>query len=213
LSTQGTITEFLSRFGADATGDYIAITPAAISLQLGVERDLVSKTLYNLSHTGKIDLVRGSNNRDVVGYKIIDLSDRRGQSPQPGVRAARAAGVAKRAAARPRKVPAILAVLAAPQKPAGLKTPATDDYARAKKKFEALQHDFGDYVEASFKANPFGEEALALRDRLAVVEQELATTKRENDEAQRDLKVLRGRSHAAMAESVERSGAAVVHAD
>jgi hypothetical protein len=197
---QGDIAEYLRRFSPDAQG-YIPLTPDQMAAQTGYARVKVNKSLFNLMSRGRIELIRGPNGRAIIGYRNLDAPDRRrrsnGTTPTPE---------------RVRLATPVVVPPAQPR-PRGIMTPALDEYTRAKGRFNQLVNELGPLVEARFEENRYAEEGLRLRDRLNLIEPQFGQLRRELDEANRDLRVLRGRKQAEMTEAAITAGAMVQHGD
>lgn len=204
MSAQGQITEFLRALKPE--GDAVSLTPNQIALQTGVSREQVNKTLYNLSAHERVELVRGQNGREIVGLKLLDLEPR-----QRG--GARVKGDSATKRERVRYAEPVAVEAHTPRRTVSVRTPMLDEYARAKSRFEQLKTDFGDLVEATFKENPYAEEALRLRDRLLVSEQQQSELRRERDEFERDFRALRARRHTEIAQEAAKNGAVATSGD
>lgn len=199
MSAQGEVTEFLRAM--KPKGDTLPITPNQIAIQTGISREQVNKTLYNLSARSRVELLRGDNGREIVGLKLIDLEPR-----QRGGARKKGGGVERVRYADPVEVHGTARRLS-------LRTPALDEYARAKSRFDSIKADLGELVEATFRENPYAEEGLRLRERLANIEQQLIEVRHEKDEVERDYRSLRARKMADIAAEVERTGTQVKHGD
>lgn len=203
MSAQGQVTDFLRSMKPE--GDVLRLDPNKVALQTGVSREQVNKTLYNLKAHGRIELLRDDGGRAITGIKVIDLEPR------------------QRGGARPRKNPGQVGAdgsrirqadpIESTRRVYALRTPALDEYARAKNRFESMRSDFGDLVEATFKENPYAEEGLRLRERLANIETQFIDLRREKEETEREYRSLRARKQAAIAAEVEANGTAVQHGD
>jgi biotin operon repressor len=198
MSAQGEVTEFLRAMKPE--GDTLPVTPNQIALQTGISREQVNKTLYNLKAHDRIELLRGPNGREIVGLKVIDLEPRQ----RGGARPRTGASTPKRERVRYTE-PVVLDGVS--RRTTSIRTPALDEYGRAKSRFEAMRSDFGELVEATFRENPYAEEGLRLKERLASVEAQFSEVRREKDEVERDYKSLRARRHTEIAEAAEKSGA------
>jgi hypothetical protein len=193
---QSQVYEFLVNVANGASGE-VVMDSNTIALQTGVPRDTVNKVLFNLSHHGKIELVRGKNGRTIEGYKLLML---------PGER-------------RPRRQAEVVPTRERLDKPvmmterrshrSSILTPALDQYANAKERFSRLTEDFGDLVEMSFKANEYAEEGLKVVARLSAIEADLIETRRELEECNRSLRALRDRQTKEVA--AKAAGAMVEH--
>lgn len=199
MSAQGQVTDFLRALKPE--GDTVMLDPNQIALQTGVSREQVNKTLYNLKAHGRLEILRGANGREISGIRIIDL--------EPRQRGGSRAGSGKQE--RVRYADPIHSD--APTRRSGLRTPALDEYARAKSRFESLRSELGDLVEASFRENPYAEEGLRLRERLGHMEAQLISVRTEKDEVERDYRSLRARKHADIALDAERNGVMVKSGD
>lgn len=187
MSTQGAIFDFMKTLKPEEGDGYVPANANQIALQTGFDRDKVNKTLFNLSHTGKIELVRGPNGRDIIGYRVLDASER------PARRQPVLSRPAPVTVAHPR-----------PGRARTTSTPALDAYALAKERFEGMRADFGELVEATFNTNPYAEEGLRVKERLDIMEARVVELQEELAEAERDLKYLRGKKQTEIAEAVAR---------
>lgn len=120
------------------------LSPSDIAGTLNLPTERVSKLLWSLEHTGRIELIR--DGRSVVGIRgILRVEGRQ------GVRIQRPLGESP----KPREVPATV------------RTPELDKYAAAKyKAAELARGGADDYFTVQFRENPIAEEALKLRDAL-----------------------------------------------
>jgi biotin operon repressor len=203
MSAQGQITEFLRAMKPE--GDVLPITPNQIALQTGISREQVNKTLYNLKAHSRVELVRGDNGREITGLKVIDLEPRQ----RGGARTPRN-GETKHERVRYSDP----VVIEGPtRRQVSIRTPAIDEYGKAKARFETMRAELGDLVEATFRENPYAEEGLRLKDRLANIEQQFTELRREKEEVERDYRSLRARKMADIAAEVEKNGATVKHGD
>lgn len=195
MSVQADVHAFLTSVAKGATnGDFIPMDPGKVAEQVGTTRNKVNKTLFNLNVTKKIELQRGPNGRTIVGYRVLEEpSDRRRT-------------VARRPVGRPRLSQPVVIQPGAPRR-RGLPTPHLDEYSAGKEKFDRLREELGDLIDAQFRANPYAEEGLMLKERLASVEEHYAQVLHENETMARDLRALRGRVNRELREEVERSEA------
>lgn len=199
MSAQGQVTDFLRSLKPE--GDVLRLDPNKVALQTGVSREQVNKTLYNLKAHGRIELLRDEGGRAITGIKVIDLEPRqRGGARVKGQSAEKHTRVRGSEETVTRRF-------------ASLRTPMLDDYQRAKSRFEQMTSDFGDLVEATFRENPYAEEGLRLRERLAHIEAQYSDLRAERDELERDYRALRARKQATIAEEVAKNGTGVVHGD
>lgn len=187
MSTQGAIFDFMKTLKPEEESGYIPANANQIALQTGFDRDKVNKTLFNLSHTHKIELVRGPNGRDIIGYRVLDATER----------------PARRQPVLSRPAP-VTVTHARPGRARTTSTPALDAYAMAKERFEAMRADFGELVEATFNENQYAEEGLRVKTRLDIMEARVVELQEELAEAERDLKYLRGKKQGEIAEAVAR---------
>lgn len=202
MSVQSDIHGFLSTIAKGATdGKFVPMDPGKVAEQVGVNRNKVNKTLFNLVHSGKIELQRGEDGRRIVGFKML------AEPSPPRVRRIENAG--RQRLARP----ALLSPEQARTRRRSLPTPHLDEYAASKAKFERLTEELGDFVQAEFNENPYAEEGLALRERLQHIEGNWADLITERDELRRDLRALRGRVNRELAESIEANGQSVKGGD
>jgi len=185
MSVQGDIFAFLQTHEPGERG-YVPMTSPQMAIQGGWNRDRVNSVLFSLMTSGRIELIRGSNGRNIIGYKVLEPHRQVRQAPTP-----RAELVSTR------RVP----------------TPHLDAYIAAKAKFDHLVADLGPLVHAEFSEDPYAEEGLRLLDRLNRIEPQFGDLRRELDEAQRDLRHLRGRVRSEMAASAVSEGATIVNGD
>ena len=68
-------------------------------------------------------------------------------------------------------------------------------------------------MTAEFKTNPYAEEGLRLRDRLATLEPQYSEMARELEQANRDLRALRREHQNDMAADAIKRGAVATHGD
>lgn len=204
MSAQGQITEFLRAMKTE--GEMLPVSPNQIAIQTGISREQVNKTLYNLKAHNRVELVRGDNGREIVGLKVIDLEPRQ----RGGARTPRSGGTDKHERVR-YSDPVVIE--GATRRQLSIRTPAIDEYGKAKARFESLRSELGDMVEATFRENPYAEEGLRLKDRLASIEQQFSEVRREKDEVERDYRSLRARKLADIAAEAEKNGATVKHGD
>lgn len=202
MSVQSELVQFLRRFSPEPGRDFVPLTPEEVAAQTGYSREKVNKTLFNLMVHGKVELVRGPNGRQIVGFRNTDAP----------VDARRREGAAPQRPARQRLASPMLIEPGHP-KPRSFATPRLDEYLEAKRKFQRLTEELGPLVRAEFEENPYAEEANQLRMRLASVEAEFMRMRREHDEAMTDLRVLKGRRQADMTRSAMEAGALVTHSD
>jgi hypothetical protein len=187
MSLQSDVAQFMESLQPDEDKGYVPLDVVVISKQLGYASDKVSKALYNLGNRGKVEFVRGPNGRDIIGFRPIDLSDRRG----------------KRAVAKVQHTKPTSRVY----------TPHLDEYATIKGKFNRFLAEMGPLVTATFEENKYAEEGLRLRERLGAVEPGYAELRAQLDEALADVRHLRGKLRQEMAAAVKENGAAVVHSE
>ena len=200
MSAQSEIHTFLAQVAKGSSGDFVPMDPGEVARQTGIARNMVNKTLFNLTSTGKLELKRGENGRSIVGFKVL---------AQPG-EARRQPRVNGTAMHRPT---VMQGGMTARKLRRTVQTPHVDQYASAKDRFESMRSELGPLIDAKFNEDPMAEEALMLRARLDQIEggwnemaEELAITKR-------DLESLRRSSRRELAEAVSRSGATVQHGD
>ena len=211
MSMQGDVQSFLATMAKDAKDQTVTITPDQIALQTGITRDKVNKTLNNLMTRKRIELLRGPNGRSITGYRMLEVpTDKRrrsngnGHAPQPEHHVADQPEVqsAEPEEHQPRQYRRRLVI-----------TPLLDQYVAQKKKFEAIVEEFGDRIEASFRADPLAEEGLALQERLTIVEQQLHEWRARAEEAERNERALRTRHVQAVERKAVEAGAVAVHGD
>lgn len=191
MSVQSDVHQFLATVAKGSeNGGFIAMDPGKVAEQVGTTRNKVNKTLFNLTHSGKIELERGPNGRSITGFKLL---------AEPSEVKPRA--VAKRRGRQRLASPATIQPGQALRR-RSIQTPRLDEYEHSKQKFERLTRELGDFVHAEFNANPYAEEGLALRERLNHIEDTYGTVVRENEELKRDLRALRGRVTRELGESV-----------
>lgn len=214
MSVQSDISEFLTAFAKGATGQRVDITPDVIALQTGQSRDKVNKTLNNLMTRKRIELVRGPNGRAIIGYKLLDPPpDRRRRA---GARASVPYAVV---AADERAKDALQngaskggsATVSRPLRTRQVYTPTLDKYESAKRRFAVLTEELGDRVEATFREDPLAEEALLLRERVTLLEEQLHEWRSRATEAERERDGLRTRHMEATTKKALESGAMVQH--
>ena len=202
MSVQGDISAYLQSLEPDVTKGYVPATAEAVAEKTGVSREKVNKTFYNLMTRGKIELVRGPNNRSIIGYRNITPDESR----------VRVAGNGHRDTGRVRQAEPVK-VEHGQQRPRGLATPMLDEYQTAKQIFDRTVERLGPLMAAEFKANPYAEEGIRLRDRLATIEPQYSEMARELEQANRDLRALRRKHQTEMAEDAVKRGAVVTHGD
>lgn len=194
MSVQSDVHEFLATVANGANGDFLPMDPGKVAEQVGTTRNKVNKTLFNLTQAGKIELQRGSNGRSITGFKLLagpsETKEPRTIRRQGRQRLASPMTLTPEQARRPRR---------------SWHTPALDDYAASKEKYERLTAELGDLVTAEFKENPWAEEGLILRERLLHIEGTYGEVMSENETLKRDLRALRGRVNRELAESVTKS--------
>lgn len=208
MSMQQDLGQFLSSMAEGTIGKDVKMTPEQMALQTGIARDKVNKTLNNLSTRKRLELLRGENGRSIIGYRLLEPpTDRRRKASSNG----HVPVAAPKRRGRPPKVKV--------EEPAPVRrrrfviTPMTDAYAESKARYNRFVETMGDRVEAHFKEDPLAEEAMALKERLDMVEEQLAEATRHNAELDRDNRALRTRHMQAVERKVMESGAAVVHGD
>lgn len=213
MSVQADISEFLTTLAKGATGQQVNITPDKIALQVGHSRDQVNKTLSNLATRDRIELVRGPNGRTITGYKLLTPPpDKRrtkhpGRVPSPIVAAdEKAATSQQNGHAEP-----VSHTIRHIKRGRQVYTPLLDQYAEDKVKFERLLSEFGDRIEATFKEDPLAEEALLVKERLAILEESVGDYRSRAEEAEREVKALRTRHIQATTEKAMADGAMVQH--
>lgn len=211
MSMQGDIQSFLTSVAEGATGKDIHMTPDQMALQTGISRDKVNKTLNNLSTRHRIELLRGPNGRAIIGYRLLEPpADRRRRDPQDGhvapaqAKAPRAARTATEAAETPAP---------ATRRRRLVFTPMTDAYEASKARYAKFVESMGDRVEASFREDPQAEEAVALKERLALVEDQLHEATAHNAELERDVRALRTRHVQAVERKAVEAGAVAINSD
>ena len=202
MSVQSDVHQFLASVAKGANGDFIAMDPGKVAEQVGTTRNKVNKTLFNLSVSKKIELQRGPNGRQIVGYKVL------AEPSAPRTRAVRKVGRQRLSQ------PAVIY----PNQPGAprrrsIHTPHLDEYAASKEKFERLTTELGELVTAEFRENAYAEEGLMLRERLAGIEGSYGELMAANEAMTRDLRALRGRVNRELAESVEANGQSVKGGD
>lgn len=203
MSVQNDIHNYLATMAKGATGDYVPATPEMVSTQLGVERNKVNKTFFNLMTHNKIEVLRGPNGRSIIGYRLIAEPG----APKREVRVPRQVDRERQAEV------VVVAPGAHLTRRRGLLTPSLDAYADAKHRFLGVKEEFGGLVEASFNENPYAEEGLQLKGRLESIETQWSELRRRLDETERELKYLRGSRRDELAKSAIESGAMVQHGD
>lgn len=175
MNTQGTVVDQLRKMSPEVATGIIPLTPDALAVKAGVSKQAASKTLSTLKQLGKVELVKSDNGREIIGVKPLDLAPRR-----PGPKAGGVINLAK--SGRVRHATPVEIMPAVTRKNRNVTpTPNIDQYAKAKAHFAAMQQDWGEHIEATFKTNPWAEEGLALRDRLTTAENDLAMCRTERD--------------------------------
>lgn len=213
MSVQSDIAAFLTTLAKGATGQQVDITPDVIALQTGQSRDKVNKTLNNLMTRKRLELVRGPNGRAIIGYKLLEPPpDRRRRA---GARASVpyevVAADEKAKAAMQNGAPKGTATVSRPVRNRQPYTPNLDRYEAAKKRFAVLTEELGDRVEATFREDPLAEEALLIRERVTLLEDQLHEWRQRASEAERERDGLRTRHMEATTKKALESGAMVQH--
>lgn len=178
MSVQFQVHEFLATSAKDRADEWIAMDPGQVADGCGLDRNKVNKTLFNLSHAGKIELQRGPNGRSIIGYKLL-------APPSARAVATPITRLPRRRFENPVKV------MPGQRRRSSVPTPHLDEYANAKDRFAILTEQFGELVEATFHANAYAEEGLLLRERLAASEQQWIDMRAELDACQRELRMSR----------------------
>lgn len=213
MSAQSDITGFLGTLAKGSESEWIPMDMNRIALQTGYSRENVNKTIYNLARHGKIEVKKGDNGRAITAYKVVDLS----LKPRGGAAHKREGTTTQsRAAARRAEIAHPTQETPAPQITARAMRrgyPQTSSYAAQKARFDQVKEDFGDLVEATFKENPYAEEAVLLMQRLESLETQYIELRREHDETERELKYLRAKNRSELKEAAIASGAMVQHGD
>lgn len=200
MSVQSELVQFLRRFSPEPGLDYVPLTPEEVAAQTGYSREKVNKTLFNLMVHGKVELIRGPNGRQIIGFRNTDAP----------VDARRREGAAPPRQSRQR-LPSPMLIEPGHAKPRSFSTPRLDEYLEAKRKFQRLTEELGPLVRAEFEENPYAEEANQLRMRLAAVEADFIRLRNEHLQAVGDLRAIKGRRQAEMTRSAMEAGAIVVH--
>lgn len=198
MSAQGQIIDFIRSLNAEP-GSIIPLTTNQVALQTGINSQVVSKTFTTLKEQKRIEPQRGKNGRDIVGIKVLDLEPRR-----KGPRAGRAKVIRQAEKHRRVRLAEPRQIVPAAQRrlgKVGVPTPMTDQYARAKTDFARIQSDLGDFIEAQFKPNPFAEEALVIRERLASMEAELIELRMTNEALAAENRGIIARKRTALADA------------
>jgi hypothetical protein len=204
MSVQSDIYDFMAALRPEDDSTFVPMTAAQIAIQTGQARDKVNKTLHNLMTRGKIELQRGTNGRDIVGFRMLEPNDKRRRGRPPGVT------TEPRPERAIRALPA--AVLDAPQRRSRMiATPRIDEYASKKARYDQLTRELGDYFEGSFRTDPLAEEAMFLRDRLAVVEEQLIEARRNLRDVTDERDALRTKHIQATTRKAVEAGAMVQH--
>lgn len=221
MSVQSQVTDFLSTLAKGAEGP-VTITPEQMALQMGLSRDKVNKTLSNLKARKRIELLRGKNGRDIIGYRMLEAPpDRRRRTSRYAEEDALArAEVVHLTPVPPHtngqtngKVTPTDAVRTWARRGRQVYTPQLDAYVAARKKFAILTEELGDRIEATFREDPLAEEGLLLKERLLVVEEQLHEYRQRAEEAERERDALRTRHVQATTRKAVEAGAIVQHSD
>lgn len=198
MSVQSDVMDFLAAVAKGAeSSDFLPMDPGKVAEQVGTTRNKVNKTLFNLTQTGKIELQRAQNGRNITGFKLlVDPATIRRRTTTNG------RTVKRERFSKP--------VTIGPDQPRRVMrrawhTPALDEYAASKEKYRRLTEELGDLVEAQFKENAYAEEGLMLRERLMAIEENYGPLHNENESLKRELRVLKGRVHRELAESVAKT--------
>lgn len=200
MSVQSDIHEFLASVAKGHNGDFVPMEPGTMADQVGVSRNKINKTLFNLSTTGKIELQRAENGRNIIGFKVLEGPVQRQRN---GTKRLTRTRLAEPVTIQPGQV----------KRRRTLPTPAIDAYAHSKETFNRLTTELGEYITAEFNTNPIAEEALMLRERLDSIEGQWSDMRARLDEAEREARALRGRHQRELAEAVAKEGTAVSHGD
>ena len=209
MSAQGDITDFMVAMSNGTPNGKVDITPDQIALQTGITRDKVNKTLHNLMTRGRVELFRGPNGRSITGYRMLEAPpDKRRKSAEakpaesaPAPAPARSDGHESEPEAQPPKRHNRRIVY----------TPVLDEYLRQKAVFTRLVDQLGDRVEATFKDDPLAEEALQLRERLDLVEEQMLDWRHKAEGWEHETKALRTRHVQAVERKAVEAGAVVQH--
>lgn len=191
MSVQSDVHDFLTTIAKGSNGDFIPMDPGKVAEQVGTTRNKVNKTLFNLSHSDKIELQRGQNGRTIIGYKLL---------AEPSVKPRAVAKVGRERLSSPLR----LDPNRTRRKPRGYVTPALDEYEASKAKFERLTTELGDLITAEFKDNAYAEEGLLLKRRLEAVEEHYHELNEEVGTLRSEVRILRGRVGRENAETVAR---------
>ena len=207
MSTQGDIQSFMTAL-ANGTPDHrVDITPDQIALQTGITRDKVNRTLHNMMVRDKVELLRAENGRTIIGFRMLDTPpDKRRKTRAPAL-----AVVEPQPVEEPK--PSTNGH-SAPRTTRGRRvvyTPKLDEYARQKARFDKMVEEFGDRIEATFREDPMAEEALLLRERLDLVEDQAADWRHKAEGWEHEVNALRTRHIQAVERKAVEAGATVVH--
>ena len=208
MSMQADIQSFLVSMADGATDKDVRITPEQVALQTGVSRDKVNKTLHNLMTRKRIDLLRGENGRAIIGYRLLE-------PPPDGRRRAHTNGSSRPSVPRAPRAATETTEKAAPavRRRRLVYTPLTDAYEESKVRYSIFVETLGDRIESSFKEDPQAEEAILLKERLALVEEQVHELRVANEELERDVRSLRTRHMRAVEQKASEAGAVLVHGD
>ena len=211
MSAQGDITDFMVALSNGAPDRKVDITPDQIALQTGITRDKVNKTLHNLMTRDKVKLFRGPNGRSIVGFQMLETVDRRRTKEPAPVDVALAAQPV--APAKPSTNGHAPAEPASPKRHYRRQviTPTLDEYVRQKSVYQRLVDELGDRVEATFREDPMAEEALQLRERLDIVEDQMLDWRHKAEGWEQEVKALRTRHVQAVERKAVEAGAVVQH--
>lgn len=209
MSMQGDLQGFLVTMANGATDGQVLMTPDQMALQTGISRDKVNKTLNNLMTRKRIELLRGENGRSITGYRVLEAP------PDKRLRESAPAAEPKRRG-RPPRAATVEQQPEEKHEPRHYRrrvayTPMLDEYAGQKKRFEALTSELGDRIQATFKEDPLAEEALLLRERLELAEDQASDWRHKAEGWEQEVRALRTRHMQAVERKATESGAMVQH--
>lgn len=158
--------DILQHIAKTSVERYASLGPQEIALDLGEPPEKISKLLWSLEHTGRIEILRDSGR--MVGIKrIVRLESAHGGGPRRD--SARAAVNRQQRARTNGSEPTItLGALRA------IKTPQLDRYEDAKVQAAEIAQGDSMYLEVSFRESPLAEEALRIKTALRAMDAKYA---------------------------------------
>ena len=223
MSDSAAILAFLVERSGDKPGKKVKVDPGTIATETGITREKVNKTLANLRARGRVELLRGPNGRDIIGYEL--------KPAKPDLRSAANRAAAGRGPKRARG-PVRLPRVGSPESDAKLTslersapklverltggirrpfTPNIDRYATDKATFQNMRDMLGDrLVDATFKEDPVAEEALLIREQYDVLDRERKEWRLRAEAAERQLRDQQRATSASVAQRAHEAGAVAV---